>query len=88
MIDSLVKLVALPAMVRTVRASARDAAARSAFGVAAVVAGLAGLFCFTRASLVVMERHIDPAEAWAVLGVVYGALGGVLYFAATRRRRG
>jgi copper homeostasis protein CutC len=88
MIESLVKLVALPAMARSVRASARDAATRSAFGVAAVLAGAAGLFCFTRSSLVLMERHMDPAEAWALLGVVYGALGGALYFAATRRRRG
>jgi hypothetical protein len=32
---------------------------------------------------------MDPAEAWAVLGSVYGVLGGVLYyFAATKRRRG
>ena len=88
MIESLVKLVALPAMARSVRASAREAATRSAFGVAALLAGLAGLFCFTRSSLVVLERHMDGAEAWAVLGLVYGALGAALYFAATKRRRG
>ena len=88
MIESLVKLVALPAMARSVRASAREAATRSAFGVAALLAAAVGIFCLSRSSLVVLERHMDPAEAWALLGAVYGALGGALYFAATRRRRG
>ena len=27
------------------------------------------------------------AEAWAVVGSFYGVLGGLFYFAATRRRR-
>lgn len=88
MIAPLLKLVALPAMARSVRASAADAATRAGFGLAAGLAGAVGLFCFSRSSLTLMERHIDPAEAWAVLGSAYGVLGGALYFAATRRRRG
>jgi hypothetical protein len=31
---------------------------------------------------------MDPAEAWAILGGFYSVAGGILYFAATRRRRG
>jgi drug/metabolite transporter (DMT)-like permease len=85
MVESLVNLIALPAMARRVRGLAREAMRRSAFSVAALVAGVVGLFCFTRSSLVLMERHIDPAEAWALLGVVYGAFGTVLYFAAIKR---
>jgi len=46
------------------------------------------LFCFSRASLMVLERHMDPAEAWALLGGVYAGVAGVLYFYATNRRRG
>jgi copper homeostasis protein CutC len=86
MMDALVKLIALPAMARSLRGLAREAVRRSAFGAAALVAGTVGLFCFTRSSLVLMERHIDPAEAWALLGVVYGAFGTVLYLAATKGR--
>jgi hypothetical protein len=87
MIESLVRLIAVPTIAHSMRVSASEAARRSALGAAAALAGAAGVFCFTRSSLVLMERHIDPAEAWAVIGLVYGALGTVFYFAATKRRR-
>ena len=41
----------------------------------------------SRAAVTLLERHMDPAEAWAVLGCFYGVIGGVFYLAATRRRR-
>jgi hypothetical protein len=88
MIGPLLKLLAVPAMARTVRASAADAATRAGFGLAAGLAGAVGLFCFSRSSLTILERNMDPAEAWAVLGSFYSVAGGILYFAATRRRRG
>ncbi len=88
MIGPLLKLAALPAMARAAKQSATDAATRAGIVTLAGLSGAIGLFCFSRASLTVLERHIDPAEAWAVIGGVYGVLGGVLYFAATRRRRG
>ena len=55
-------------MARSVRASAADAATRAGFGLAAGLAGAVGLFCFSRSSLTLLERNMDPAEAWAVLG--------------------
>jgi hypothetical protein len=88
MIAPLLKIAAVPAMARAARASAAEAATRAGLLGAAGLAGAVGLFCFSRSSLTLMERHMDPAEAWAVLGGVYGVLGGALYFAATRRRRG
>ena len=88
MIGPLLKLMAVPAMARTVRASAADAATRAGFGIAAGLAGAVGLFCFSRSSLTVLERNMDPAEAWAVLGGFYSVAGGILYFAATKWRRG
>jgi len=88
MIGPLLRLIAVPAMARTVRASAADAATRAGFGLAAALAGAAGLFCFSRSSLTVLERNMDPAEAWAVIGGFYSIAGGILYFAATRRKRG
>ncbi len=88
MIGPLLKLMTLPAMARSVRASAADAATRAGVGLAAGLAGVAGLFCFSRSSLTILERNMDPAEAWAILGGIYSVAGGILYFAATRRRRG
>lgn len=88
MIGPLLKLAALPAMARSARASAADAAARAGLGVAAGLAGAVGLFCFSRSTLTLLERQMDPAEAWAVMGGLYSVIGGALYFAATRRRRG
>lgn len=89
MIGQLLKLAALPAMARAAKQSASEAALSAAFGTMAALSAAVGLFCFSRASLTVLERHLDPAEAWAVIGSFYGVLGGVLYyFAAARRRRG
>jgi hypothetical protein len=88
MIGPLLKLAAVPAMARVAKQSAAEAAMRAAFGTLAALSAAVGLFCFSRSSLTLMERHMDPAEAWAVLGSVYGVLGGVFYyFAATKRRR-
>jgi hypothetical protein len=87
LIEALVRLLALPAMARAARASAADAARRAALGTAAGLAGLVGLFCFTTASLTLLERRVDPAEAWSLVGGFYAVVGGLLYFAATRRRR-
>jgi hypothetical protein len=87
LIEGLVRLLALPAMARAVRASAADTAQRMALGAAAGLAGLVGLFCFTNASLTLLERRMDPAEAWSLVGGFYAVIGGLLYFASTRRRR-
>jgi hypothetical protein len=86
LIEGLVRVLALPAMMRAAKASATDTARRAALVAAAGLAGLAGLFCFTNASLTLLERRMDPAEAWSLVGGFYAVIGGLLYFAATRRR--
>jgi hypothetical protein len=88
MIAPLLKLAALPQMARGLREQAGQSARRGGLAVAAGLAALVGLFCLSRAGLVLLERHMDPAEAWALLGGVYVGVAGALYFAATRRRRG
>jgi len=87
LIEGLVRLLALPAMMRAARATAADTAQRVALGAAAGLAGLVGLFCFTNASLTLLERRMDLAEAWSLVGGFYVVIGGLLYFASTRRRR-
>ena len=74
-------------MARAARASAADGARRAALAAVAGLAGLIGLFCFTNASLGLLERRMDPPEAWSLVGAFYALIGGLLYFAATRRRR-
>lgn len=87
LVEGLARVLALPAMMRAARASAADTAQRAALAAAAGLAGLVGLFCFTNASLTLLERRMDPAEAWSLVGGFYAVVGGLLYFASTRRRR-
>jgi len=88
LIASLIRLVALPTMARGLRDSATDAATRAGLTLAAGVVGGVGLLCLSYAGLTVLQREMDPAAAWAIVGGLYGAAGGGLYFAAMRRRRG
>ena len=53
-----------------------------------MVAGAVGLGCFTYASVTLLERQLDPAAAWSLVGLAYAVGGLILYFAATRRRTG
>jgi hypothetical protein len=87
LIASLLRLAALPAMARGLRASATDVAIRTGFAFAAGLAGAVALLCLSYAGLTLLQREIDPAAAWAIVGACYAAVGGGLYFAATRRRR-
>jgi hypothetical protein len=87
MIGPVLRLVAASAAARAIKDAATDASTRLALTLAAGAACLVGIFCFSRAALTVMERHIDSAEAWSVLGGFYAIVGGLFYFAATRRRR-
>jgi hypothetical protein len=86
MLTPLLRLAAASAAGRAIKEAATDASYRAALTVGAGFAGIAGLFCFSRAALTLLERHMDPAEAWAVVGSFYGVMGGFLYLAASRRR--
>jgi hypothetical protein len=88
LIASLIRLAALPAMARGLRATATDAATRTGLALGAGLAGAVGLLCLSYAGLTLLQREMDPAAAWAIVGGCYAAIGGGLYFAATRRRRG
>ena len=86
LIGPIVKLAAASTAGRAIKEAASDATQRAALGLAAGVSGIVGLFCFTSAALTLLERHMDPAEAWAVAGSFYGVVGGFFYLAASRRR--
>jgi hypothetical protein len=88
MIGPLLRVVATSAAARTIRGAATHATHRLMLTLGAGVGGAVAVLCFSSAALTLLERQIDPAEAWAILGCFYGVVGGVLYFAATRRRRG
>jgi hypothetical protein len=87
MIAPLLRLALTTAAGRAVRDAAADATNRLMLILGASVGGAAALICLSRAAVTLLERHMDPAEAWAVMGCFYGVMGGVFYLAATRRRR-
>ena len=88
MIAPLRRLAAASAAARTMRNAAGDIALRLALTLAAVIAGAIGVMCFSYAGLTILQRHLDPAEAWGIMGGLYAVAGLGLYLAATRRRRG
>jgi hypothetical protein len=82
----MLRLAAASAAGRAIKGAAVDASTRAGLVLAAALAGVTGLFCFSSAALNLMQRYMDPAEAWAAMGCFYAVVGGALYFAATRRR--
>jgi len=87
MIGPLLRLAVASAAARTMRVAAADVALRLAFTLGAVLAGAVGVLCFTYAGLTILERHLDPAGSWAIVGGLYAVAGFALYLTATRRRR-
>ena len=88
MIAPLLRLAVASAAARTMRNAAGDLALRLALTLGAILAGAIGVLCFSYAGLTILQRHLDPAEAWGIVGGLYAVAGVVLYLAATRRRRG
>ena len=86
MIAPLLRLAIASAAARTMRMAIADVALRLALTLAAFLAGAVGVLCFTYAGLSILERHIDPAAAWGIVGGIYAVVGVALYLAATRRR--
>lgn len=87
MIGPLLRLAAASTAARAVKDAATAASTRVALTMAAGVAAVVGIFCFSHAALTVMERHMGSAEAWSAIGGFYAIVGGLFYFAAARRRR-
>jgi hypothetical protein len=83
----MLRLAAASMAGRVLKDAAAEASHRALMTLAAGVAGAVGLFCFSAAALTLMERHMDPAAAWAAVGCFYGLLGCGFYLATTLRRR-
>jgi hypothetical protein len=88
LIAPLLRLAVASAAARTMRNAAGDLALRLALTLGAILAGAIGVLCFSYAGLTILQRHLDPAGAWGIMGGLYAVVGLVLYLAATRRRRG
>jgi hypothetical protein len=86
-VGPLLRIATTALAARGLREAATAAKRRALLSVGAGVGGGIALFCFSNVGLTLLERRMDPAEAWSILGGVYGLAGGALYFAATRRRR-
>ena len=89
MIGPLLRVAASAVAARSLRGAAHDAATRTLLTLGAGIALTVSALCLTGAAFLVLERTIDPAGAWAIVGAFW-ALVGLLYFAftAARRRRG
>jgi len=86
MIGSLLRVAASAAAARSLRLAAHDAAMRTLMTLGAGIAVAAGAVCLTCAAFILLERQVDPAGAWAILGAFWG-IAGLFYFVAARRRR-
>ncbi|MBI3197240.1 MAG: hypothetical protein HYZ40_06975 [Rhodospirillales bacterium] len=87
MIEPLLHVATASVAARSLRAAAEDAKTRFVLTVCLYAAAGAGVFCLGRAALVVLERHFDPAESWAILGGLYGLLAGAFYYLMAEHRR-
>jgi hypothetical protein len=71
---------------RSLRHAAHDTAIRLLLTLAAAAAVAASAVCLTAAAIILLERQLDAAAAWAIVGAFWGA-AGLIYFVAVRRRR-
>jgi hypothetical protein len=87
MIGSLLRVVTSALAVRDLREAAEDVARKTVLVLIAALGGAVALFCFSNAALTLLERHMDSAEAWGVMGGIYAIAGAGLYLTATLRHR-
>jgi hypothetical protein len=86
-IGPLLRVAAQTAAARSLRVAAHDVTMRTLLALGAATAVAIGAACLTAAAFIVLERQLDAAGAWAIVGAVWGS-AGLFYFAAARRRRG
>jgi hypothetical protein len=86
-IGPLLRVAAQAAAARSLRAAVHEVTMGLVLALAAATAVAIGVACLTAAAFIVLERQLDAAGAWAILGAVWG-LAGLFYFAVARRRRG
>ena len=87
MIGPLLRVAAQATAARSLRLAAHEATMRVLMSLGAAIALAVGAICLSAAAFIVLERQLDPAAAWAIVGAVWG-LAGLVYFAAAKRRRG
>jgi len=86
MIGPFLRIAAQAAAARSLRTATQDAANRVLLTMAAAIALAVAAVCLSAAGFVLIERHLDTASAWAIVGAFWGALG-IVYFAIASRRR-
>jgi hypothetical protein len=86
MIAPIVRVALQAAAGRSMRFAAQDAAMRVLLALGAASAVAVGAACLTSAAFILLERQLDAPAAWAIVGLFWGVVG-LLYFAASRRRR-
>lgn len=69
------------------RAAMRDAAFSAAFGIIGLVLALTGLGCLTAALWVAIATHHGVVVAFAVIGIIYLAVGAIFMALAAYPRR-
>jgi hypothetical protein len=87
MIGPLLRVAASATAARSLRSAAHEAATRIVMSFAAALAVAVAAVCLTCSAFIMLERSIDPAAAWAILGAFWG-LVGLAYFVIPKRRRG
>jgi hypothetical protein len=88
LIAPLLRLAVASAAARTLRNAAAEVALRLMLTLGAVLAAAIGVLCFSYAGLTLLERQLDPAAAWAIMGGLSAVASLAFYLVATRRRRG
>ena len=78
MIGPLLRVAASAAAARTIRVAAHDAATHALLMLGAGAAIAVGAVCLTCSAFVLLERNIDAAGAWAIVGAFWGLVGLVL----------
>lgn len=86
MIGPLLRVAASSVAARSLRTAAQDAMTRALLSVGAAVAVAVGSIFLSFSAYTLLESHLDPAGASAIVGLFWLLAGGG-YFAATRRRR-
>lgn len=71
---------------RSLRHAAQDAALHLLLALGAATAIVVGAACLSAAAIILLERLLDPAAGWAIVGAFW-AIAGLAYFAAASRRR-
>lgn len=86
MIGPILRVAASAAAARSLRVITYQAVTRAALALGAALAIIVGALFLSFSAFTLIDRHLDPAAASAIVGSFW-ALLGASYFVAVRRRR-